>query len=147
MAHSQEALSIRQISPLHVHHLWHWIRPEIEKLLQRHPDDFRAEDVYLSLRRPGEPGGSSCFLIFREQEFKGFCIVEVAVDPFGGRRTLCVWILCFKGADECQDAIYEWLDRLKASANCSRIHMKSPRLGWFKKGGGFKLKMITWERA
>lgn len=147
MAHRQEVVAIRQIPPLHCQHLWHWIEPGIDKILKRCPDDFEARDVYASLRNPGAPCGSSAFLIFRDWEFQGFLILEVGVDPFKGRRTLCVWLMHFRGAEEVQDAIYEHLDRLKVNAGCCRIHMKSPRLGWMKKAKGFRLKLITWERS
>ena len=142
MEDHQESLVVRQIYPPHVANLWHWIKPGVREILDNCPDDFEPEDVFCALWQQK----ASAFLILEDGEFKGFMVLEVMTDPFKGRRTLSVWLLHYKGAEETQEAIYEHLEKLKTLVNCCRIWMRSPRLGWLKKAKGWKLKLITWEK-
>lgn len=146
MAHSQKVV-IRHITAAHVAALWGWIQPDVEAMLKKHPDDYYPHHVLASLLRPGDPGGAACFLVLLDGEYAGFAVVEFATEPFQGKRTLFIWLLHFRGAEEVEDGIYEWMERVKVLSNCSRIHMKSPRLGWLKKTKEkWKLKMLTWEK-
>ncbi len=117
--------------------MWPQIKPGVEEVIRKCPDDFWPEDVYASLQR----GGSTLFLVE-----DGFMVVEIVNDAFSTKKTLYVWILYWLKAEENQDLLYEHLDRLAKQAGCCRIHFKSPRMGWMKKAKGFKLKLITWER-
>lgn len=135
MAHRQEAV---EIQPQFVGQVWHKVLPGIKALLRKCPDDFTEYDVYWYLRE----SKASLFLLG-----DGFMVLEVATEPFTQKRTLCVWLLYWLQAEENQELIYQTLDALAVRAQCSRIHFKSPRLGWMKKARGFKQKLITWERV
>lgn len=135
MARRQEA--VRQVWPHEVQDVWPSVAPKIKALLRKCPDDFTVEDVYWFLK----DNKASLFLMG-----DGFMVLEVAVEPFRGKRTLCVWLLYWLRAEENQDQIYSELDALARKAQCCRIHFKSPRKGWIKKAHGFKQKLITWER-
>jgi hypothetical protein len=87
----QETVAIRQIYPPHVSSLWHWVKPGVDEILKECPDDFESSDVFCALWQQK----ASCFLILRDREFQGFMVLEVATEPFKGRRTLCVWLLHF----------------------------------------------------
>lgn len=132
MAHRLQAVNAADVGKV-----WGRVKPGIEQLLRKCPDDFDPEDVYWALRE----SRAALFLIG-----DGFLVTEIGIEPFKQKKTLCVWLLYWLQAEKYQDILYEELDGLARFLGCVRIHFKSPRMGWMKKAKGFKLKLITWER-
>lgn len=136
MENSQKIL-IQQVAPNEIRSVWDRVKPGIEHLLLKCPDDYIAEDVYWFLRE----NRATLFMVG-----DGFMVLEVATDIFSGKKSLCVWLLHFLGAEESRGQIYEYLDDLARKAGCCRVRFKSPRSGWVKKAIGWDMKLITWER-
>jgi hypothetical protein len=135
MEDRKEALT--QVAWKDIASVWPRVLPQLKALLRICPDDFTAEDVYWYLK------AERAWLFLIED---GFCVLEVSTDPFGGKKTLCVWLLYWLKAEENQAQLLTELEALARKSGCCRIHFKSPRMGWMKKVNGFNLKMITWER-
>lgn len=129
-------------APFHIANLWHWVEPGIRALNAKCADDFSPEDVYWYLRE----NRASLLLIFVENEFRGFVVVEISTDPFKGIRRFCVWLLYFPGAKEFQIPLMRYLKDMKRAVNCRDMEFKSPR-GWDRVAEqlGFKLHMQTWR--
>lgn len=129
---------LREVHPNDIAKHWPQVLPGLKRLMRKCADDFTAEDVYWFLKE----SRASLFLLD-----DGWIVLEVSTDPFGGKRTLCVWLMYWLQAEENQEQLLSDLEVIARKARCCRIHFKSPRMGWMKKAKGFKLKLITWERC
>lgn len=143
MADLEKGVRLLLCTPFHVAHLWHWMEPGINALLDKCEDDFTAKDVYWYLRE----NRASVLLIFVEGEFRGFVVVEISIDPFKGRRRLCVWLLHFLGANAHREELMGHLLQMKRSLQCRELEFRSPLRGWNREAKklGFKLCMQTWR--
>ena len=130
------------LHPVHakdVREHWPTIRPRLVSLLERFPDIWIPEDVYLELRT----GQAHLYLL----ESDGFCVLK-KLDDYAG-PVLFVWILdadpqTMKDGERYR-AVLEELDALARLIGAKQIRQHSPRGGWTAKGM-FKLKMHIYVR-
>ncbi len=124
------------VHPYNLNAVWPRVRGGIEELLRICPEEFSPEDVFARLREEK----ANLYLLG-----DGFCVLEVSTEPFNGKRSLNVWLLHWKDAEENHDALRDWLKDARKQANCANVQFRSPRMGWMKKAKGFRMKLITWE--
>jgi hypothetical protein len=139
----EKVLGLFLCTPLHVTHLWRWIEGGVQTLQRKCEDDYSDKDLYWYLRE----NKASLLLVFVDGEYRGFVVLEIATDPFKGRKRLCVWMLYFLGANEYREVLMERLKNMKTALNCRELEFRSPLKGWDREARklGFRLCMQTWR--
>lgn len=105
------------------------MRPEVEKLLQRFPDDFIAEELFSDLVHT--PPKATLFLLLEDKPVGAF-VVELVTERRSLRRFLNVWVLCAKAQMKYREEVKAYLDNLAKTANCTEIEFRTARKGWVR---------------
>lgn len=136
-------MKIEQVAPEKIRLVWDHVKPEVEKLLTRFPDEWIPEDLYADLRY-----GKATLFVLTDNGIKGFFVVEVVTDRHSQNKSLNVWVLCAEHVGEIhQQLLIAKLDELKALCSCARITYGSARMAWARAMKGvFEIKSIVLER-
>lgn len=138
-------MRIEQVSPDKIRLAWPFVKPAIEKLLERFPDEWIPENLFADLVH--SPPKATLFVL-TEEVIQGFFVIEICTDRHSQKRSLNVWVLCAEQVAEIHQAeIIAKLDELARLCHCSRITYGTARMGWAKAMKGvFETKSIILER-
>jgi len=129
------------VHPDNVRLVWNQVKPELERLLKRYPDEWIPEQLFAFLTH--EPPKASLF------SFEGgFLVVEIVTDKNSRKRFLNVWVMCARGAaKQRRGELLAFLDKLARDTQCTEIQYRTARMGWARAmKGDFEIKSIVLVR-
>ena len=121
---------------------WHWIKPEIENILERSPQfTYLPEDVYAACKS----GVAQCFV-----HAGGFVITQIDIDRFTGDKSLVLWLAGAKQRGNDYSGIFsDFFKRVAQSNDCIKVQTSTavPEVGEHLQGIGWKLDQIIYTQT
>lgn len=137
-------IEFRYIAPLFVDDEWKAIEPELEKLSSRYQEDWKPSDVYKLIKT----SEAWLYLIYRDDKYLGFYVLEVLLSQFSKDKYLHVWIFCCEELDTFMDSCIDELDRIAKQIGAVGTRFITQRPGWDKKlKNRFPKRIIVMERT
>jgi hypothetical protein len=121
---------------------WHWIKPEIENILERSPQfTYLPEDVYAACKS----GVAQCFV-----HAGGFVITQIDIDRFTGDKSLVLWLAGAKQRGNDYSGIFsDFFKQVAQSNGCVKVQTSTavPEVGEHLQGIGWKLDQIIYTQT
>lgn len=108
---------------------WAWIRVGLLEVLDRSPDSWIPEDVYVSIRA----GESALFIGAEGETLTSFMVVIKQEIEFTNEPVLHIWIAHSSGEHGITDEMVGFLKPIAEQAGCKQITFTSSRVGWAKR--------------
>lgn len=121
------------IAPENIASVWPWVRPGIQKIIDKTHETFLPEDVYIHLKNKT----AHLYVV----DDAGFVVFELLLDK-DNSRTLHIWLIWGK-YKEIYLSVFDEIDKLAKHVGAKRIRWISPRKGWARVA---KLSRYVYER-
>lgn len=126
------------VSPETLRAHWATLRPSLDAVQAKAPDDWIPEDVYHAIKS----GDAACHVVLDDAGYAGCLITQRLQAEFSGDPVFHVWIVHNAGDADVFDAGLELVRTMAKNAGARRITLGSPRKGWGKR---FPLVGATYE--
>ena len=121
---------------------WHWIKPEIENILERSPQfTYMPEDVYAACKS----GVAQCFV-----HAGGFVITQIDIDRFTGDKSLVLWLAGAKQRGNDYSGMFsDFFKRVAQFHGCVKVQTSTavPEVSEHLQGIGWKLNQIIYTQT